>query len=452
MEGLKVEWRRTDSEDLVHLYPDGESQAEEPHQDYHDRAHFFTDQIQHGNFSLRLDNLRAEDEGNYTCTVYRDQDSVFSTKTNLELRLLDAFFRLQMFLVFCPNMIMFVAFVLWGVSEGSVNESVSCCALYFLRPLLLLWAAPYFTNFTGNIKTLILKYSYVSEYVVLSAVVNLALFTSALEKLLNFAEFERDTIIVLFATLFLCCFSKIMYLLLTQVRKKSGQIINILDVVADMIFEILPTLQFILLFFTFGSVRGALVIVVILPVLLMMTNDTWFFRCYDRLDCSDSVIRMVMLIFILVINAVMIGLYILTLENKTDAIGWGCVMVFLQILWAIMKFTLYFLDFDDVFPRVVPVYLFGSVAVVLLASVTLMTELILKTVTGVRAVEDLRFVVFPSECFFAVALLISGLFPSCFSKCLKSCQNITPPDTSHQNQNTPEAMTPLKGRSGGTSK
>lgn len=33
---------------------------------------------------------------------------------------------------------------------GSVNESVSCCALYFLRPLLLLWGAPYITNFSGN--------------------------------------------------------------------------------------------------------------------------------------------------------------------------------------------------------------------------------------------------------------------------------------------------------------
>ncbi|XP_048066175.1 uncharacterized protein LOC125279969 [Megalobrama amblycephala] len=443
LENLKVEWRRTDSETLVHQYQDGESRAEAQQQeDYHDRAHFFTDQIQQGNFSLRLDDLRAEDKGEYTCKVYSKQTFVFSTETYLEVGLLDSFFHLQMLLVVCPNMIMCFAFVLWGVSEGSVNESVSCCALYFLRPLLLLWAAPYITNFTGNIKTLILKYSYVAEYVVLSAVVYLALFTSALEKLLNYAEFERVAIIVLFATVFLCCLSKIIYLVLTQIRKKSGRIINIFDVVADMIFEILPTLQFILLFFTFGSVKGALIIVVILPVLLMLTNDTWFFRCYDRLDCSDSVIRTVMLIFILVINVVMIILYIMTLENKTDAIGWGCVMVFLQILWAVMKFTLYFLDFDDVFPRVVPVYVFGSVGVVLLTSVTLMTELILKTVNGDRTFGDLRFVVFPSECFFAVSLLISGLFPSGIAKCLKSCQqNIentkqTPDDGSQQNQKT----------------
>ncbi len=75
MEDLEVEWRRTDSEALVHLYQDGKSRAEAQHQDYHDRANFFTDQIQHGNFSLCLDNLRVEDEGRYTCRVYSQQDS-----------------------------------------------------------------------------------------------------------------------------------------------------------------------------------------------------------------------------------------------------------------------------------------------------------------------------------------------------------------------------------------
>ncbi|KAL0185670.1 hypothetical protein M9458_017340, partial [Cirrhinus mrigala] len=75
MEDLKVEWKRTDSDTLVHLYQDGESRAEKQQQDYHDRAHFFTNQIQHGNFSLHLENLRAEDEGRYTCTVYSQHES-----------------------------------------------------------------------------------------------------------------------------------------------------------------------------------------------------------------------------------------------------------------------------------------------------------------------------------------------------------------------------------------
>uniref|UniRef100_A0A672KWT7 Ig-like domain-containing protein n=1 Tax=Sinocyclocheilus grahami TaxID=75366 RepID=A0A672KWT7_SINGR len=75
VEDLEVEWRRTDSETLVHLYQDGESRAEAQQQDYQDRAHFFTDQIQRGNFSLRLDDLRAEDEGPYKCKVHSQQES-----------------------------------------------------------------------------------------------------------------------------------------------------------------------------------------------------------------------------------------------------------------------------------------------------------------------------------------------------------------------------------------
>ncbi|XP_042575437.1 butyrophilin subfamily 2 member A1-like [Cyprinus carpio] len=75
VEDLELEWRRADSETLVYLYQDGESQTEAQQHDYHDRAHFFTDEIQHGNFSLYLDNLRAEDEGRYTCRVYSQQDS-----------------------------------------------------------------------------------------------------------------------------------------------------------------------------------------------------------------------------------------------------------------------------------------------------------------------------------------------------------------------------------------
>uniref|UniRef100_A0A671S5Q4 Ig-like domain-containing protein n=1 Tax=Sinocyclocheilus anshuiensis TaxID=1608454 RepID=A0A671S5Q4_9TELE len=75
-EDLKVEWRRKDSKTLVHLYPDGESRSEKQQQEYQNRAHFFTDQIQHGNFSLRLDNVEEEDAGEYICRVYSKQKCV----------------------------------------------------------------------------------------------------------------------------------------------------------------------------------------------------------------------------------------------------------------------------------------------------------------------------------------------------------------------------------------
>jgi len=83
-EDLKVEWRRKrgNSETLVHLYED---RAEKQQEDYKDRAHLLPEHIKHGNFSLRLNDLRAGDEGRYTCTVHSKNKCVFSAKTNLVL-------------------------------------------------------------------------------------------------------------------------------------------------------------------------------------------------------------------------------------------------------------------------------------------------------------------------------------------------------------------------------
>ncbi|XP_065108703.1 butyrophilin subfamily 2 member A2-like [Paramisgurnus dabryanus] len=73
MESVRVEWTRTDSDILVHLFLNGDIRPEDQHQDYHDRAHFFTEDIKHGNFSLLLKNVREEDKGVYRCKVYSNK-------------------------------------------------------------------------------------------------------------------------------------------------------------------------------------------------------------------------------------------------------------------------------------------------------------------------------------------------------------------------------------------
>ncbi|XP_035389203.1 uncharacterized protein LOC113567751 [Electrophorus electricus] len=75
VEELEVEWRRTDPETLVHLFQDGASRSESQDQAYHDRAHFFTEDIAHGNFSLLLTDVTIMDTGVYKCVVYRNQES-----------------------------------------------------------------------------------------------------------------------------------------------------------------------------------------------------------------------------------------------------------------------------------------------------------------------------------------------------------------------------------------
>lgn len=80
---LKVEWRRSNSETLVHLYQDDESRPKKQHRDYHNRAHFIVEKIKDGNFSLRLEKLKPEDAGKYTCKVYSDQDCVYSEEADV---------------------------------------------------------------------------------------------------------------------------------------------------------------------------------------------------------------------------------------------------------------------------------------------------------------------------------------------------------------------------------
>ncbi|XP_073800233.1 uncharacterized protein isoform X2 [Danio rerio] len=419
MEGLKVEWKRIDLETLVHLYQDGESRPEKQHKDYRHRAHFFTEEIQHGNFSLRLDNLTAQDEGEYTCTVYRKQREVFSVKKKTLLRQLETVFHLQMILIFCPNILMFFAFVLWAFSEGYLFESVCCCAIYFLRPLMLLWVAPYINDFTGNIKTFINRLSVRAEYIVFSAVFYPVLFKSAWDKSLNYTTFERVVIIVLIVIVLVLNLIYIIFWIIRFIGNISQQINTILDFLASICIDVLPSLQFILLFFAFESGRAGFFIVAVLPFVFSVTNYNWDSVCGEQMGCLPSVRRPVWLILLLLINAVTVYVSFIALENEKDRVGWACMIAFLQLLWGVINFTR---SFKWNLPRVVPVYVFGSVAVVLLTSVTLMTELILKTVNGERAIGDLRIVVSSSEFIFTLLLIFLLVFEPWIETCLQSCQ------------------------------
>ncbi|XP_037400165.1 butyrophilin-like protein 8 [Pygocentrus nattereri] len=75
LEVLEVEWKRADSEALVHLFRDGEGKPEARDPAYSGRASFFTEEVERGNFSLLLTNLTTEDAGIYNCFVYGQQET-----------------------------------------------------------------------------------------------------------------------------------------------------------------------------------------------------------------------------------------------------------------------------------------------------------------------------------------------------------------------------------------
>ncbi|KAK7174270.1 hypothetical protein R3I93_001465 [Phoxinus phoxinus] len=468
----EVSWRKTDEDGdiLVLLYQNNEAFPDSSDERYRDRVEFFADEIPKGNFSFRLKSVRTEDKGVYMCQVFA---GVLSANTTVVLERLgfsvshimvlilcvsasasalllcfiiycrsrskDLVLSLQMCLVICPNLIMCLAFVFWGVSEGSLFETVSCSALYFLRPLLLLWTAPYANELTGKIKTFIQDYSCETEYIVFSAVFYSVLFKSALNKSMNYVGFEGVMIILYFVVALVFELIYIIFLLAKFIEGISEQIIAIFEVLAGISFDVLPLLQFIILFYAFGSARGGYFIVAVLPVFLIVTRYNWDETCGQKMGCSPSVRRSAWIIIMLSVNGVMIYFYIITLENEKDRMGWTCTIAFLQLLWAVVNFAW---SFNRELYRFVPVYLFGSVAVVLVNSVTLMTELILKTVNGYGAVGDMRVVVFSSEFIFTLLLMTLLVFEPLIKTCLPSHQNAVESDESPangSNQNTAES-------------
>ncbi|XP_036385842.1 butyrophilin-like protein 2 [Megalops cyprinoides] len=75
LQELEVEWKRTDSETMVHLFQDGEIRPESQDERYSGRAEFFAEEIPKGNFSLLLVNVTQQDRGKYKCVVHTSQES-----------------------------------------------------------------------------------------------------------------------------------------------------------------------------------------------------------------------------------------------------------------------------------------------------------------------------------------------------------------------------------------
>ncbi|KAI2666775.1 Butyrophilin-like protein 2 [Labeo rohita] len=310
---LKVEWRRTDTETLVCLYQDGQSRAEEQHPDYQDRAHFITNEIKDGNFSLRLKKVKAEDEGKYTCKVYSQQHCVYSANTTLVLR----------FDVKCSHHTLapLGSSVVLPVYEDEPST---------MKGLRVEWRRTdsqtlVHLNQDGKSRAEAQQKDYQDRAHMFTDQIQRGNFSLRLDNLR--AEDEGRYTCTVYSqqrSVFSVKTNLEMRLLVLVrlFRKLSQRITTIFNVLAGITFNVLPSLQFILLFYAFGSTKGALL-------------------------------------------------------------------------------------------RVGAVYVFGSVGVVLLNSVALMTELILKTVNGEGAMGDTRIIVFSSEFIFTLFLMILMVFEPC---------------------------------------
>ncbi|XP_059415016.1 uncharacterized protein LOC132149637 [Carassius carassius] len=443
----EVSWRKTDKNENIQVLVFEKNKVIPSDERYRRRAEFFTAEIPKGNFSLRLKSVRTEDKGVYICQVFAGNFSAnatavleqlgFSVLHTIVLFLCiaasgsallpsvlwclkhrssntsKALF-LQMSVVTVPNLFMFFAFLFWGVIEGFLSETVACCAHYFLRPLLLLWTAPHSKHFPGSRETVVHCIIHL-QYSLFTNVVHSVLFKSFWEKSLSYEESDRVLITILFGIMILICIVNIVFLLAELIKYKDVRIHVVLDLVSDIGHDVLPPLQLIFLFYAFGAARRALFVLGVFPLFLTLTRYDWNKACVEKLQCLPSgVRRAAWLSFMIAVNGIMVYSYLIALEKEKDCVGWVCVAAFLQGLWGIVVLKHSFEDLDLPFRRVV--YLIGSVGVVLVNSVALMTELIMKVVNGERAMEDLRKVVFSSECLFVSSVLLLIIFEPCIKK------------------------------------
>ncbi|XP_059210322.1 butyrophilin subfamily 1 member A1-like isoform X2 [Centropristis striata] len=67
---MTVEWTRPDLDPrLVHMRRDGLELKSEKHPSYRGRTSLFTDELKHGNISLKLSEVKVSDEGVYRCFI-----------------------------------------------------------------------------------------------------------------------------------------------------------------------------------------------------------------------------------------------------------------------------------------------------------------------------------------------------------------------------------------------
>ncbi|XP_047672923.1 myelin-oligodendrocyte glycoprotein-like [Tachysurus fulvidraco] len=204
LEDLEVDWKRKDSEIIVHWWQNGESQPKSQNQRYHERAHFFTEEIAHGNFSLLLTDVTSKDAGVYKCAVYTKLDS---GETLIEIKEIGLSFlhiaililcilgvvigslilgslsytsykkeedssrralAIQCAHVLCPNITMSIVFILWGFTDGYFTEAATCSALNFARILFLLWIALDLKTFPDFPKRLITNLAILLQYTVIT--------------------------------------------------------------------------------------------------------------------------------------------------------------------------------------------------------------------------------------------------------------------------------------------
>ncbi|XP_041082320.1 CD276 antigen-like isoform X1 [Polyodon spathula] len=100
LRGLVVTWQRPPVDHVVHSFYFGRDQLDLQNEAYRNRTQLFPEQLSVGNASLRLKQVRGEDEGRYTCAV---TNQVESTRGDVQLLVAAEFVEPQLVVTDSPD-------------------------------------------------------------------------------------------------------------------------------------------------------------------------------------------------------------------------------------------------------------------------------------------------------------------------------------------------------------
>ncbi|KAL2089141.1 hypothetical protein ACEWY4_016040 [Coilia grayii] len=388
-EVISVTWKRTDQ--IILEFKNDNVSLESSQTSHRGTVEFAEEPDEDGDWdvSLRLNNVNMSDEGEYLCEVVTSEETdtysvalqVYNRRTVL----------MHCSLVLCPNIIMFIAFMLYGVKHGFGAEITTCATVNLIRFLLVFKTSPYLEILPACPKKYIKGIGIMLQYLITAGVL--------------FSGVFADISVIGVNTFFLLFFTGMQLFYYIWDILTGG-----IDRLEYWCFTYVDIMNWILLWLLVVGYSTFSFRMFIITLAFTLGVDVLFnLQQLDQYEKFYAVSTILIIVFFPVcIGAFFYYLYWI-IGSKPEGPGLMCGSALLYSLTAASGFNHPDTTTDIPLPHIT-VYMFGAAALAVINAVTLATELITIMVTGARMCSDLQVIVLSSECVFVCGWIALQLY------------------------------------------